>query len=93
MLNHAKGAVSEIIPTLIPSLHVYGVVHIDAWIHSIFSLGNWRALHHHAAVDWLISTSHDTLPSSSYGERCYGIHLLNHADEGGMGFIVHEYNN
>jgi len=43
--------------------------------HSIFSLGNWRALHHHAAC-WLASI-HITilLPSSFYGERWYGIRL------------------
>ena len=27
--------------------------------HSIFLLGNWRALHHHAPADWSISISHD----------------------------------
>jgi len=26
-------------------------------------------------ADWLIPTSHDTLPSSFYDERCYGICL------------------
>jgi len=45
--------------------------------HSIFSLGNWRALHHHAPC-WLVNI-HITWPFCPpvfYGERCYGIRLL-----------------
>ena len=46
--------------------HFVGL-HTDGF-HSIFSLGNLRALHHHM--------HHVTLlPSSFYGERCYGIRL------------------
>ena len=46
-------------------------------IYSIFSLCNWRALHHNAAC-W---SHHMTLlPSSFYGERCYGIRLYNIID-------------
>ena len=37
-----------------------------------FHYGTWRALHHHAAC-WLHQMIF--LPSSFYGERCYGIHL------------------
>ena len=33
-------------------------------------------------ADWLLPTSHDTLPSSFYGERCYGILLCNSASPG-----------
>jgi len=44
--------------------HFLGL-HTDGF-HSIFSLGNLRALHHHHVT---------LLPSSFYGERCYGTRL------------------
>ena len=45
--------------------------------HSIFSLDNCRALHHHSAL-WLVNiciTWHFCPPVSIYGGRCYGICL------------------
>ena len=44
--------------------------------HSIFSLGNWRALHHHAPC-WLVNIhmTRPFCPPVSMVRRCYGIHL------------------
>ena len=50
-------------------------IYVDGF-HSIFSLGNWRALHHLAACRLVnIYITWHFLPSSFYGERCYGICL------------------
>jgi len=46
--------------------------------HGIFSLCNWRALHHHAACCLVNIHTPWNLPLSFYGERCYGIRLYWH---------------
>jgi len=51
-----------------------GIKTIDGF-HSIFSLGNWRALHTMLTADWSISKSHDLFAFQFLWWRCYGTHL------------------
>jgi len=42
---------------------------------ALFTLGTEGHYITMLPADWWLSMSHDLLPSSFYGEKCYGIHL------------------